>query len=92
MSDMEAMIFHFKQIMEGVPAPIGEAYFAVEGPRGELGYFLVSDGTAKPVRWRCRPPAFINLAALPHMAEGHVLSDLIAINASVDIVMGEVDR
>ncbi len=92
MSDMEAMIFHFKQVMEGVPAPVGEAYLPVEGPKGELGYYLVSDGTAKPVRWRVRPPAFINLAALPEMSEGHLLSDLIAINASVDIVMGEVDR
>ncbi len=92
MGDMEAMIFHFKQVMEGIPAPVGEAYSAVEGPRGELGYYFVSDGSAKPVRWRIRPPAFINLAALPRMAEGHVLSDLIAINASVDIVMGEVDR
>jgi NADH-quinone oxidoreductase subunit D len=92
MGDMEAMIFHFKQVMEGVAAPVGEAYCAVEGPRGELGYYFVSDGTAKPVRWRIRPPAFINLAALPKMAEGHVLADLIAINASVDIVMGEVDR
>ena len=92
MSDMEAMIFHFKQVMEGVPAPVGEAYLSIEGPKGELGYYLVSDGTAKPVRWRVRPPAFINLAVLPKMAQGHLLSDLIAINASVDIVMGEVDR
>jgi NADH-quinone oxidoreductase subunit D len=92
MGDMEAMIYHFKQVMEGIAAPIGEAYGAVEGPRGELGYYFVSDGTAKPVRWRIRPPAFINLAALPRMAEGHLLSDLIAVNASVDIVMGEVDR
>ena len=92
MSDMEAMIFHFKQVMEGVKAPVGEAYLPIEGPKGELAYYLVSDGTAKPVRWRVRPPAFINLAALPKMSEGHLLSDLIAINASVDIVMGEVDR
>jgi NADH-quinone oxidoreductase subunit D len=92
MSDMEAMIFHFKQVMEGVKAPVGEAYVGIENPKGELGNYLVSDGTAKPVRWRIRPPAFINLAALPKMAEGHLLSDLIAINASVDIVMGEVDR
>ena len=92
MSDMEAMIFHFKQVMEGVKAPVGEAYVGIENPKGELGNYLVSDGTAKPVRWRIRPPAFINLAALPQMAEGHLLSDLIAINASVDIVMGEVDR
>ena len=92
MSDMEAMIHHFKQIMEGVKAPIGEAYFGVENPKGELGYYFVSDGTAKPVRWRIRPPSFLNLAVLPKLAEGHLLSDLIAINASVDIVMGEIDR
>ena len=92
MSDMEAMIYHFKQIMEGVPAPVGEAYMGIENPKGELGYYFVSDGSAKPVRWRIRPPSFINLAALPLMAEGHLLSDLIAINASVDIVMGEIDR
>ncbi len=92
MSDMEAMIFHFKQVMEGVKAPVGETYMGIENPKGELGYYFVSDGTAKPVRWRIRPPSFINLAALPRMAEGRLLSDLIAINASVDIVMGEVDR
>ena len=92
MSDMEAMIFHFKQVMEGVKPPIGEAYMGIENPKGELGYYFVSDGTAKPVRWRIRPPSFINLASLPKMCEGALLSDVIAINASVDIVMGEVDR
>ncbi|PYP73733.1 MAG: NADH-quinone oxidoreductase subunit D [Gemmatimonadetes bacterium] len=92
MSDMEAMIFHFKQVMEGVKAPVGEAYVGIENPKGELGNYFVSDGSAKPVRWRIRPPSFINLAAISKMAEGHLLSDLIAINASVDIVMGEVDR
>lgn len=92
MSDMEAMIYHFKQVMEGIKPPVGEAYMGVENPKGELGYYLVSDGTAKPVRWRIRPPAFINLAALPKLCEGSLLSDVIAINASIDIVMGEVDR
>jgi NADH-quinone oxidoreductase subunit D len=92
MSDMESMIHHFKQVMEGVSAPPGEVYFPIENPKGELGTYLVADGTAKPVRWRIRPPSFLNLAALPKMAEGHLLSDLIAINASVDIVMGEIDR
>jgi NADH-quinone oxidoreductase subunit D len=92
MSDMEAMIFHFKQVMEGVPAPPGETYMSIENGKGELGYYFVSDGTSKPVRWRIRPPSFINLAALPKMAEGHLLADLISINASVDIVMGEIDR
>jgi NADH-quinone oxidoreductase subunit D len=92
MNDMESMIHHFKQVMEGVPAPVGEAYVAIENGKGELGMYLVSDGTAKPVRWRVRPPSLINLAALPKMAEGHLLADLIAINASIDIVMGEIDR
>lgn len=92
MSDMESMIFHFKQVMEGIRPPAGEVYFGVENPKGELGYYLVSDGTAKPARWRIRPPSFLNLAALPKMCEGALLSDVIAINASVDIVMGEIDR
>lgn len=92
MGDMEAMIYHFKQVMEGVKPPAGEAYMGIENPKGELGYYFVSDGTAKPVRWRIRPPAFLNLAALPKMCEGALLADVIAINASVDIVMGEVDR
>ena len=92
MGDMEAMIFHFKQVMEGVKPPIGEVYLGVENPKGELGYYLVSDGTSKPVRWRIRPPSFINLSSLPTMCEGGLLSDVIAINASIDIVMGEVDR
>ena len=92
MSDMEAMIFHFKQVMEGLKPPAGEVYLGVENPKGELGYYLVSDGTAKPVRWRIRPPSFLNLAALPKLCDGALLSDVIAINASVDIVMGEIDR
>jgi NADH-quinone oxidoreductase subunit D len=92
MSDMEAMIFHFKQVMEGVKPPAGEAYMGIENPKGELGYYFVSDGTAKPVRWRIRPPSMINLSALATLCEGALLSDVIAINASVDIVMGEVDR
>jgi NADH-quinone oxidoreductase subunit D len=92
MSDMEAMIFHFKQVMEGIKPPAGEAYMGIENPKGELGYYFVSDGTSKPVRWRVRPPSFLNLSALPKMCEGALLSDVIAINASVDIVMGEIDR
>jgi NADH-quinone oxidoreductase subunit D len=91
-SEMESMIHHFKQVMEGPRPPIGEAYVAVESPKGEKGYYMVSDGTSKPVRWRIRPPSFINLAAIPKMVEGHLLSDVIAINASIDIVMGEIDR
>jgi len=91
-SEMESMIHHFKVVMEGPRPPIGESYFAVESPKGEKGYYMVSDGTAKPVRWRIRPPSFVNLAAIPKMVEGHLLSDVIAINASIDIVMGEIDR
>jgi NADH-quinone oxidoreductase subunit D len=91
-SDMESMIHHFKQVMEGPRPPIGECYVAVESPKGEKGYYMVSDGTSKPVRWRIRPPSFVNLSAIPKMVEGHLLSDVIAINASIDIVMGEIDR
>jgi NADH-quinone oxidoreductase subunit D len=91
-SDMESMIHHFKQVMEGPRPPIGECYVAVESPKGEKGYYMVSDGSAKPVRWRIRPPSFVNLSAIPRMVEGHLLSDVIAINASIDIVMGEIDR
>jgi NADH-quinone oxidoreductase subunit D len=91
-SEMESMIHHFKVVMEGPRPPIGEAYVAVESPKGEKGYYMVSDGTSKPVRWRIRPPSFVNLSAIPKMVEGHLLSDVIAINASIDIVMGEIDR
>jgi NADH-quinone oxidoreductase subunit D len=91
-SDMESMIHHFKQVMEGPRPPIGEAYVAVESPKGEKGYYMVSDGSSKPVRWRIRPPSFVNLSSIARMVEGHLLSDVIAINASIDIVMGEIDR
>jgi NADH-quinone oxidoreductase subunit D len=91
-SEMESMIHHFKQVMEGPRPPIGETYVAVESPKGEKGYYFVSDGTPKPVRWRIRPPSYVNLSAIPQMVEGHLLSDVIAINASIDIVMVEIDR
>lgn len=91
-TEMESMIHHFKVVMEGPRPPIGESYVAVESPKGEKGYYMVSDGTSKPVRWRIRPPSFVNLSAIPKMVEGHLLSDVIAINASIDIVMGEIDR
>jgi len=91
-SEMESMIHHFKHVMEGPRPPVGEAYVAVEAPKGEKAYYMVSDGTAKPARFRIRPPSFVNLSAIPKMVEGHLLSDVIAINASIDIVMGEIDR
>ncbi len=91
-NEMESMIHHFKLVMEGPRPPIGETYVPIESPKGEKGYYFVSDGTAKPVRWRIRPPSYVNLSAIPKMVEGHLLSDVIAINASIDIVMGEIDR
>lgn len=92
MNDMESMIHHFKVVMEGVKAPVGESWFSVESSKGELGMYVVSDGGSKPVRWRVRGPSFINLSALPQMVEGHLLTDVITINASIDIVLGEIDR
>ena len=91
-SEMESMIHHFKLVMEGPRPPVGEVYVPVESSKGEKGYYMVSDGTAKPVRWRIRPPAFVNLSAISKMVEGHLLSDVIVVNASIDIVMGEIDR
>jgi NADH-quinone oxidoreductase subunit D len=70
----------------------GDVYAAVEAPKGELGFYLVSNGGNKPYRLRVRPPSFINLQALPEMAKGHLVSDLVAIIGTIDIVLGEVDR
>jgi NADH-quinone oxidoreductase subunit D len=93
MSDMESMIHHFKLITEGIPAPEGDCYMAIEGSKGELGMYVVAEeGGTKPVRWRIRPPSFVNLSAIPRLARGHLVSDLIMINASLDIVLGEIDR
>jgi NADH-quinone oxidoreductase subunit D len=92
MNDMESMIHHFKLIMDGVQAPKGESYFPVEGSKGELGMYVVSDGGSKPVRWRIRPPSFVNLSAIPRLVEGGLLADVIVVNASLDIVLGEIDR
>ncbi len=92
MNDMESMIHHFKLVMDGVQAPAGESYFPVEGSKGELGMYVVSDGGSKPVRWRIRPPSFVNLSAIPRLVEGGLLADVIVVNASLDIVLGEIDR
>ena len=92
MNDMESMIHHFKLITEGIQAPVGDSWFSVEASKGELGMYVVSDGGSKPVRWRVRPPSFVNLSVIPKLAEGHLMSDLIMINASLDIVLGEIDR
>jgi NADH-quinone oxidoreductase subunit D len=89
---MEALIHHFKIFTEGFKVPEGEAYAAVESPRGELGCYIVSDGSAKPYRMHIRGPSFVNLQTLPHMMRGGLLADAVAIISSVDPIMGEVDR
>ncbi len=89
---MEALIHHFKIFTEGFRVPEGEVYVAVESPRGELGCYLVSDGSAKPYRLHIRGPSFVNLQTLPHMLRGGLIADAVAIISSVDPIMGEVDR
>jgi NADH-quinone oxidoreductase subunit D len=89
---MEALIHHFKIFTEGFKVPAGEAYRAVESPRGELGCYIVSDGSAKPYRMHIRGPSFVNLQTLPHMMRGGLIADGVAIISSVDPIMGEVDR
>ena len=89
---MEALIHHFKIFTEGFHVPVGETYAAVESPRGELGCYIVSDGTSKPYRMHIRGPSFVNLQTLPHMMQGGLLADGVAIISSVDPIMGEVDR
>jgi NADH-quinone oxidoreductase subunit D len=89
---MEALIHHFKLYTEGFKVPEGEVYVSIESPRGELGCYLVSDGSAKPYRCHIRPPSFINLQALPVMLRGGLVADAVAVISSVDPIMGEVDR
>ena len=89
---MEALIHHFKLYTEGYHVPAGEAYEAVEAPKGEFGVFLVSDGSNKPYRCRIKAPGFMHLAAMDYMCRGHMLADSVAILGSMDIVFGEVDR
>ncbi|MGC8825968.1 MAG: NADH-quinone oxidoreductase subunit D [Anaerolineae bacterium] len=91
-TSMEALIHHFKLVTEGFNVPAGEVYAAVEAPKGELGFYLVSDGGPRPYRLKIRGPSFSNIAASPIMAEGAWLADMVAIIGSVDITMGEVDR
>ena len=89
---MEALIHHFKIFTEGFKVPPGEVYVAVESPRGELGCYLVSDGSAKPYRLYIRGPSFVNLQALPHMMRNGLIADAVAVISTLDPVMGEVDR
>jgi len=89
---MEALIHHFKMVTEGVSVPPGEVYVAVESPRGELGFYVVSDGGNRPYRVKMRDPSFVNLQATPQMVEGGLVADVIAVIASIDPVLGGVDR
>ena len=91
-TQMEALIYHFKIITEGFTVPAGEVYQAIESPRGEMGYYVVSDGTAKPYRVHMRSPSYVNLQALPKMCEGRLIADVVAAIGSIDIVLGEIDR
>jgi NADH-quinone oxidoreductase subunit D len=91
-TQMEALIYHFKIVTEGFNVPAGEVYQAIESPRGEMGYYVVSDGTAKPYRVHMRSPSYANLQLLNTMCEGRLIADVVAAIGSIDIVLGEIDR
>ena len=91
-SNMEELIHHFKLFTEGIHVPPGEAYGAVEAPKGEFGVYFISDGANKPYRMKLRAPGFIHLAAMDEMARGHMIADVVTIIGSQDIVFGEIDR
>jgi NADH-quinone oxidoreductase subunit D len=92
MTTAEDMQRHFVWVIKGFSPPVGEAYAAVEHPKGENGYYFVSDGTALPYRFRVRAPDFVNLAVLPHIAQGAMLADVVALIGTIDIILGSVDR
>ena len=89
---MEALIHHFKIFTEGFKVPEGEVYRSIESPRGELGCYMVSDGSARPYRMHIRGPSFVNVQSMPHMLRGGLIADAVAVISSVDPIMGEVDR
>jgi NADH:ubiquinone oxidoreductase 49 kD subunit 7 len=91
-TNMEELIHHFKLFTEGMHVPEGEAYAAIEHPKGEFGVYLVSDGANKPYRMKVRPPSFIHLSAMDEMSRGHMLADAVAIIGTLEIVFGEIDR
>ncbi|SFN18080.1 NADH-quinone oxidoreductase subunit D [Formivibrio citricus] len=91
-SNMEELIHHFKLFSEGMHVPLGEAYAAIEHPKGEFGIYLLSDGANKPYRMKIRAPGFCHLSALDELSRGHMLADVVAIIGTLDIVFGEVDR
>ncbi|MFH1514581.1 MAG: NADH dehydrogenase (quinone) subunit D [bacterium] len=90
--NMEALIRHFKFFTSGFNVPTGEVYFATETGKGEMGFYIVSTGEAKPYRLKIRSPSFVNLSIMPRIAPGHMVSDMVAIIGSLDIVLGEIDR
>jgi NADH-quinone oxidoreductase subunit D len=105
MAEMRQSAYIIEQALDGLPEgpvmakvpkvlkpPPGEVYHSIEGPKGELGVYLVSDGTGKPYRMRIRPPSFINLQSLKRLAVGHLVADVVALIGTLDIVLGEVDR
>ncbi|MBE0576646.1 MAG: NADH dehydrogenase (quinone) subunit D [Desulfuromonadales bacterium] len=89
---IEGLIHHFKIITEGFKPEVGEVYVGVENPKGEVGFYLVSDGSPRPYRMKIRPASFINLQALPKMCEGSMIADVVAVIGTLDIVLGEIDR
>ena len=91
-TNMEGLIHHFKLFSEGFHVPEGEAYAAVEHPKGEFGIYIISDGANKPYRLKIRPPGFVHLAGLNEMASGHMIADAVSIIGTMDIVFGEIDR
>ena len=91
-TSIEGLIYHFKIFTEGFTPPAGEVYQAIESPRGELGVFVKSDGSAKPARVKFRTPSFVNLQSLPMLSEGRLIADVVACIGTTDIVLGEVDR
>jgi NADH-quinone oxidoreductase subunit D len=92
MSQAEAMQRHFYQVIHGFPAPVGEAYGKIEGSKGEIGFYIISDGSSHPYRMKIRAPSYVNLQLLPLMTEGRMVADVIACIGTIDIVLGEVDR
>lgn len=91
-TSIEALIYHFKIVTEGFHPPIGEVYHSIESPRGELGFYVVSDGSPRPFRCHVRAPSFVNLQALPRLIEGRLIADVVACIGSIDVVLGEIDR
>ena len=91
-NDMESMIHHFKLFTEGYSVPEGEAYAAIEHPKGEFGVYLASDGANKPYRMKVRAPGFAHMSAMEEMIKGHMLAYVVAVIGTMDVVFGEIDR